>query len=210
MSGETTLFDNFGITVEPGEILFHEGDEGDKMYIIQSGNVRISKALHGEKHELAILGKGDFFGEMAIVTNEKRTATATVMTKAELLAFDRQGFLSMINKNGRIALNIIEKLCRRLQKFHNQMQHLVRKNSRGLVALHLFYAFKGEEKSAKGLPYEQTISDISLSLELPKETAISILADFESEGIIKRKENLLILSSRAKLEKVTEDLVNRE
>ncbi|MBN1696294.1 MAG: Crp/Fnr family transcriptional regulator [Spirochaetales bacterium] len=210
MSGETTLFQNFGITVMPDEVLFREGDEGDKMYIIQSGNVKLSKIMRGKEQELAILGKGDFFGEMAIVTNEKRTATAVVITKAELLAFDRQGFLSMINKNGRIALNIIDKLCRRLQKLHSQMHHLVRKNSRGLVALHLFYAFKGEGKPDNGLLYEQTISDISLSLELPQETAVSILQELEDEGIIKRKENILVLASRIKLEKVTEDLINRE
>jgi CRP/FNR family transcriptional regulator, cyclic AMP receptor protein len=169
------------------------------MYIIQSGNIRISKKIEGTEHELAILGKGDFFGEMAIVTNEKRTATATAINTASLLSFDRQGFLSLINKNAKIALNIIEKLCRRLQKIHIQVQHMVRKNSRTLVAVHLAQAFKNDADADGRIPYDTSVNDISLNLELPLENVESIMGELQDEGIISIEKNVLVLQSETKL-----------
>lgn len=204
MSDDSGLFHKFGITINPGEHLFKEGDEGDKMYIIQQGNIRISKIIEGTDHELAVLGKGDFFGEMAIVTNEKRTATATALNKTDLLAFDKQGFLSLINKNAKIALNIIEKLCRRLQKLHIQIQHMGRKNSRTLVALHLSQAFKNDADADGRIPYDTSVNDISLNLELPFESIESILNEFQNEGIIKKEESELVLESKKKLDNVIE------
>ena len=71
------LFEKYGMVVDTGKEIFLEGEVGDLMYIIQEGSVRISKLIDGKPHILAVLGKGDFFGEMAIVTRVKRTATAT-------------------------------------------------------------------------------------------------------------------------------------
>lgn len=204
MSGDTGLFNSFGITINPGDLIFREGDEGDKMYIIQSGNIRLSKIIEGKEHELAVLGKGDFFGEMAIVTNEKRTATATALNKTSLLAFDRQGFLSLINKNGKIALNIIEKLCRRLQKIHIQVQHMARKNSTTLIALHVSQAFKNDADADGRVPYYASLNEISLNLELPLENVESIIKELQKEGIISIKKNELILESEAQLKKLIE------
>ncbi|MBN2442390.1 MAG: Crp/Fnr family transcriptional regulator [Spirochaetales bacterium] len=204
MSGDTGLFNSFGITVDPGVLIFQEGDVGDKMYIIQSGNVRVSKIIEGKEHELAVLGKGDFFGEMAIVTNEKRTATVKALNNTSLLAFDRQGFLSLINKNAKIALNIIEKLCRRLQKIHIQVQHMVRKNSTTLVALHLSQAFKNDADADGRIPYDLSLNEISLNLELPFENVESIINEFQKDGIITIEENELILESNKKLKNFIE------
>lgn len=204
MSDDSGLFHKFGVTVNPGDHLFIEGDEGDKMYIIQSGNIRISKMIEGADHELAVLGKGDFFGEMAIVTNEKRTATATALIKSNLLAFNKQGFLSLINKNAKIALNIIEKLCRRLQKLHIQIQHMGRKNARTLVALHLSQAFKNDADADGRIPYDTSVNDISLNLELPYESVESILKEFQREEIIKKEETELVLASEKKLDAIIE------
>jgi CRP-like cAMP-binding protein len=204
MTDDSGLFNKFGITVNPGDILFREGDEGDKMYIIQRGNIRISKIIEGTDHELAILGKGDFFGEMAIVTNESRSATATALNTTDLLEFDKQGFLSLINKNAKIALNIIEKLCRRLKKLHIQIQHMGRKNSRTLVALHLSQAFKNDSDADGRIPYDTSINDISLNLEIPFEGIESILSEFQNEGIITKEETELVLESKKKLNAVIE------
>jgi CRP/FNR family transcriptional regulator, cyclic AMP receptor protein len=204
VADDSSLFYKFGITVNPGDCVFKEGDDGDKMYIIQSGNIRISKILEGTDHELAVLGKGDFFGEMAIVTNEKRSATAVSLNKTDLLAFDKQGFLSLINKNAKIALNIIEKLCRRLQKLHIQIQHMGRKNSRTLVALHLSQAFKNDADADGRILYDTSVNDISLNLEIPFENIESILMEFQDEGIIKKEGTEIVQVSQKKLDTLIE------
>ena len=210
MAEDSTLFNTFGLTVEAGKVVFKEGDIGDTMYIIQSGNILISKAIKGKDHQLAVLGKGDFFGEMAIVTNEKRSATAVAKTDSKLLSFDRQGFISMLNKNAKIALNIIEKLCRRVANLHQQIQHLVKGNNRGIMAIHLLYSFEDAKKSGKLLNFDEMLQDVSLNLELPLDNIMDFIEQFEKEGIIKRENGSLKLINKKKLEDVTEKVIQKE
>ncbi len=193
---ENTLFSKYGIVADSGKVLFHENDEGDQMYIIQEGSVRISKLIGGKEHILAVLGKGDFFGEMAIVNRSKRTATATAVGQVSLLAFNREGFLGMIEKNARIALNIIDKLCRRLQQADLQIHHLVRKSARGLVALNLYYAFAQAGFEKGKLDYVKTVRDISLSLEIPYDSVTSYFDEMKAGNIIEVADNKVGLLSR--------------
>ncbi len=204
MADDTSLYQKFGRTVDLGETVFEEGESGDQMFIIQNGKVRVSKKIGGREHILAVLGKGDFFGEMAIVTNATRAATVKAVTQVELLCFNREGFVSMINKNPKIALNIIDKLCRRVQNSNLQIQHLVKRNGRALVALNLYYAFKAEGLDNALLYYDRTIEEISLNLELPMDTVKDLMQDFERQQVIKVSGNQIALENRDKLEKITE------
>ena len=154
----------------------------------------------------SVLGKGDFFGEMAIVNNVKRTATVTAVSKGELLCFNREGFVSMINKNTKIAMNIIDKLCRRLQNMNMQIQHLVKQDERALIALNLFYAFKGTGDLETPLSFEGTLEEISLNLMLPLETVGKYFSEFQGESIILVQGNQMLLSDIAKLEKIVENV----
>jgi len=203
MPTDTALFNKFGHTIPPGTVIFSEGEEGDKMYIIQKGKVKVSKLLNKTEHILAILDKGDFFGETAIVTKSVRTATITAVTDVELLAFDREGFTGMIEKNAKIALNIIDKLCRRLQNANRQLLHFVKKDGKGLIALNLFYRFKEEVTEDGKLSYEKTINDIALNLELPPEAVKKTLAELENEEIINITNDFIIVRDKLKLEKAS-------
>src|SRR5512147_2106713 len=93
------LLQRFTKSYSPGSVIFREGEEGEEMYIIQKGKVRVSKDFSGKPHVVSILEKGDFFGEMAIVDRIRRTATVTAIDSVELLAFDREGLVNMITKN---------------------------------------------------------------------------------------------------------------
>ncbi len=115
----------FAKTYAPGTVICREGEEGDEMYIIQKGKVRVSKDFAGSPHLVSVLEKGEFFGEMALVSRTRRSATVTAIDAVELLVFDRDGFYNTITRNARIALTIIDKLCRRLQAAHLKIQHLV-------------------------------------------------------------------------------------
>ena len=203
---DNKLFEKYGITVDSGKILFEEGDEGEKMYIIQEGNVRISKQIGGKEHILAVLGKGDFFGEMAIVTQVKRTATATAVGTVRLLAFNRQGFLGMIEKNAAIALNVIDKLCRRLQHTNNQIQHLVKRNTKGLIALNLYYAFAENGFEQARLEYHKLSREISLNLELPQEAVLDYIEQLGKGHVVRTEGNLMNLVDRDKLYSLAESV----
>jgi CRP/FNR family transcriptional regulator, cyclic AMP receptor protein len=204
MSGETTLYDRFGSTFDAGALIFREGDVGDEMYIIQKGKVRISKRIANKEHTLAILEKGDFFGEMAIVTRSARTATATALDEVAVLAFTRDGFLSMITKNAKIAINIIDKLCQRLQGANAQIQRLVRRNARALVALSLHYGYQAVGWARGELPYDRTVGEIAVNLEMPAEIVKEHLEALQADGAIQLQGNTMVLADRAKLEAAAE------
>ena len=183
MAGDSQLFERFGKTFAPEEVIFEEGTDGEQMFIIQSGRVQIVKRIAGRNHTLAMLESGDFFGEMAIVNRVQRTATAVAVAETSLLAVDREGFLAMIRKNAEIALNVIDKLCRRLQNNHQQMQHFAKQNGEASVALHLKAAL--EDAEGGGAAIAATVDEISLSLELPKEDVAAKLDEYVTAGILR-------------------------
>ncbi len=203
---DNTLFNKYGQEISSGRIIFREGDEGTQMFIIQEGKVRITKQIGGKEHILTVLGKGDFFGEMAIVNLVKRTATATAVGNVKLLAFDRQGFVGMIEKNAKIALNIIDKLCRRLQNANVQIQHLVKRNEKGLVAINLYYAFMEKGMENASLALDRTVDDISVILELPAKKVTDYLEELHKETILSIDANTIRLLDKAALEKLTESV----
>lgn len=186
----------------PGVEIFHEGEDGEEMYIIQKGKVRVSKSFAGRPHVIAVLGKGDFFGETAMVNRVKRTATVSAIDEVEILAFDREGLVNMITKNARIGLSIIDKLCRRLQNANLNIQHLVKRDKAGLVAIQLHHLFQELPVGETALPYGKTLDDISFSLEIPREDVEEIMMKFHVEGIIRHAGDCIEL-------KEAEQLVNR-
>jgi CRP/FNR family transcriptional regulator, cyclic AMP receptor protein len=203
---EVNLFSKYGQTLDEGKVIFREGEEGDKMYIIQEGSVRITKAMGTKEHTLAVLSKGDFFGEMAIVSKTPRSATATAATTVKLLGFDREGFVSMIEKNAKIALNIIDKLSRRLQQANLQIQHLVRHNERGFIALNLLYSFSVLASEGGVMEQVRLLRELSLSMEIPQESIKSFVDELREEGILELQEGgILKLVDRRRLSALAEN-----
>lgn len=196
---DNPLFEKYGQTIRDGSIIFSENEAGDKMYIIQSGAVRITKTMDGREHMLAELIKGDFFGEMAIVSNIKRSATATASGATELLAFDRQGFEAMIGKNTKIAMNVIDKLSKRLQNANNQIQQLLRINQRSMVALNLYNRFMECESGDPVLTFDRTVEAIALELESPQLVISELINGFQEAGICELQGNALRLKNKKRL-----------
>ncbi len=201
---EQKLFEKYGMTVDTGKVFFQEGEQGEHMYIIQEGSVRISKSIDGRDHILAVLGKGDFFGEMAIVTSTTRTATATAASTVEMLKFDREGFLNMVEKNARIAMNVIDKLCRRLQQANLQIQHLVRRNEKGLIALNLHYAFTEQGGGGTGLDFPKMLRELSLNMEFPQDKIRKYIDDLKEKQIIKIENDKIFLNDDGRLKDIAD------
>jgi CRP/FNR family transcriptional regulator, cyclic AMP receptor protein len=199
----------FSRKYEPGAVICREGEEGEEMYIIQGGKVRVSKRFAGRTQVVSVLEKGDFFGEMAIVNRIQRTATVTAIDHVELLVFDREGLQNMIARNTRIALSIIDKLCRRLQTAHLKIQHLVKRDAEGLIALHLSSLFQELPSGEASVPFQKSLEEMALSLEIPLEGARKVLRSLEDSGVLKVEGEALRLVDREKLQKITE-AVGRE
>ena len=100
-----------------GTSLFRAGDQGDAMYIIEHGKVRICvRASDGNEVTLTELGRGDFFGEMALlVDGQRRSADAVVAEEARLAVLSREHFLSFMRSSPDIALEMLTALANRLR-----------------------------------------------------------------------------------------------
>ncbi len=103
-----------------GEVIFVEGEPGAGMYIIESGKVRICLGPHtDEEHEIALLEQGDFFGELALIDDHPRSATAVALMPTRLVGFFRSDLMSIINRSPRMGVriqqNMLQILVRRLR-----------------------------------------------------------------------------------------------
>jgi len=116
-------------TIERGTPLFRAGDQGDAMYLIESGRVRITIADEDNKEIiLAELAQGDFFGEMAIIDGKQRSASATVAEDARLSILSREDFLRFIRNNPTVALEMLSATFSRLRRTDKMLQQRVSRN----------------------------------------------------------------------------------
>lgn len=112
-----------------GTTLFRAGDDGDAMYLIESGRVRITVSDEDRKAiVLAELARGDFFGEMAIIDGKKRSADAAVFEDARLAVLSRDNFLSFIHDNPKVALEMLSATFSRLRRTDKMLQQRVSRN----------------------------------------------------------------------------------
>ncbi|MBI4916215.1 MAG: cyclic nucleotide-binding domain-containing protein [Acidobacteria bacterium] len=117
--------DDLARRFESGTVIFRDGDPGREMYIIQSGSVRISRAVNGEERELAVLEKGDFFGEMAILEDyPERSATASAITDVEVLRLSSADLDEMLQRRPWIAVRMMAKLSERLREANRRVEEL--------------------------------------------------------------------------------------
>src|SRR5215470_16665966 len=125
MGAEETLFQRFGKEYPTGTVLFREGEPGKEMFVLQSGKIAISKKVRDVEKVLAILGPGEFFGEMAIISNKPRNASAIVEQDSRLLVIAPKTFEGMIRGNSEIAVRMIKKLAERLSEADAQIENLL-------------------------------------------------------------------------------------
>jgi len=109
--------------------LFRAGDDGDAMYLIESGRVRIAVSDEDQRQiVLAELAQGDFFGEMAIIDGKQRSADATVIEPAKLAVLSRDSFLKFIRNNPIVALEMLSATFSRLRHTDKMLQQRVSRN----------------------------------------------------------------------------------
>jgi CRP/FNR family transcriptional regulator, cyclic AMP receptor protein len=112
-----------------GTVLFHLGDKGDAMYLIESGRVRIHvEDSTGHEVTLAEMAGGDFFGEMALLDGNPRSADATVIEDARLAILSRDEFLSFVRRNPNVALEMLSAITHRLRLTDELLRQRVSRN----------------------------------------------------------------------------------
>ncbi len=211
MTEEQALFAKLGKVFPAGTVLFKEGETGREMYVIQSGKVKISKQVRGEEQVLAILGPGEFFGEMAILNNKPRSATATVVEESKMLVIDPKTFELLLKNNIEIAIRMIKKLAQRLQEADDQIESLLYKDANSRVVHTLTRSADHHGKSVEGgVKVGLTDKDLAGKTGLAPEQVEEILSRLEKAKLIQRVEDGIIIADVNRLRKYLEYLSMKE
>ncbi|HEY4572981.1 MAG TPA: cyclic nucleotide-binding domain-containing protein, partial [Thermoanaerobaculia bacterium] len=115
----------YAVEYKAGEHIFREGDLGTEMYIINEGKVEILNVVGDEEQVLAVLEKGDFFGEMSVLEDLPRAATARAATDVRLLQINGSTFDQLLQGNPEIAVRMMRKLSRRLRETDEMIKSLL-------------------------------------------------------------------------------------
>lgn len=132
-----SLSTRLGRDFAAGAVLFREGEIGSEMFVIQEGAVKVTKRVGNDDRTIAVFGRGEFLGEMAILNNKPRSATATVIEAAHCLIIDGKTLETMLARNSEIALRLIKKLASRLDAADTLIQILLHPDPRARVMLGL-------------------------------------------------------------------------
>ncbi|WP_437329555.1 Crp/Fnr family transcriptional regulator [Sorangium sp. So ce381] len=179
-------FARYGREYVPGDVLFREGDSGDVMFVIQSGAVRITKSVAGEDKVLAVLGPGEFVGEMAILNGKPRNATATVSEPSRCLVIDARKLEVMLQRDVEIALRLLKKLAKRLDAANSLVEILMHRDPKARVMLALArHAEAFGEETPEGIRVRSSPEDIAREVDVEQETV---------DEVMKRLRRLRLLS----------------
>jgi len=205
------LFERFGNTFPTGTVLFREGDPGEEMYVIQSGRVQLTRRVRGREAHLATLPPGEFFGEMAIVNNRPRSATATVLEDAQLLVIDARTFEAMVRGNAEIALRFIKKLAARLAQANAQVEVLLLQDLNHRVVHHLRnLAHSRGTPDGPGVRVAATVDDIAETVGAKYEDVDACLRRLEQAKLFYRDSDSVVIAEVGKLDQFLEFLEMKE
>lgn len=124
-----------GKVYSDGEVICREGEEGNVMYVVQSGKVRITKKTPSSELEIADLGSGEVFGEMALFDRMSRSATATAVGNTRVLSVDKKKLFASISRDPTLVFKILESMSRRIRKLDEDLAALKKDKARALQTL---------------------------------------------------------------------------
>ncbi len=200
MSAEEALFQRFGKEIPKGTVLFREGDPGKEMYVLQAGLVAISKRVRDVEKVLAVLGAGEFFGEMAIISNKPRNASAMVESDARLLVIDPRTFEAMIRGNSEIAVRMIKKLAERLSDADAQIETLLLGDPNSRVVHHMLNLCQGRGRATDdGIEIDFPVKDLPRELSVGEPAIRFMLHRLERAGLIELAGERLTVRDTARL-----------
>lgn len=104
-----------------GEVIIQQGDVGDRMYVVQTGNVEVVLESDGAERRLSTLKAGDFFGEMALFDKVVRSASVRALGEARVLTIDKRTLLKRISEDPLLAYNLLRSMSTRVRDLNGQV-----------------------------------------------------------------------------------------
>jgi CRP/FNR family transcriptional regulator, cyclic AMP receptor protein len=178
-----------------GETIFRQGDPGATLYIIESGEVKLTLVSpHGKEVILAIMGPGGFFGELALLDGESRSADAVTRVDSWLLALHREPFLQFLQTHSSTAIRVIEALSRRVRRTTGQVQDAAFLDVPARLARVLLLSSEASpQPGPDGIPQypRLTPSELAELVGTTRETINKWLGVYQRQGLLRREKGLV-------------------
>jgi CRP-like cAMP-binding protein len=185
------------IGVHKGDVLFAEGDPGDRMYVILEGKVKLGQTSgDGRESLLAVLGPGEMFGELSLFDPGPRTSTATALTDAVVLGLGHPQLRPWLAGRPEVAEALLQALARRLRRTNEAMADLVFSDVPGRVAKALMdLGEKFGTVTPEGLmvTHDMTQEELAQLVGASRETVNKALADFAQRGWIRLESRQVLI-----------------
>jgi CRP/FNR family cyclic AMP-dependent transcriptional regulator len=185
-----------------GWTIFLHGDHGRDLFIVESGSVKICMTTaDGKEITLAILGPGEFFGELALLDGEPRSSDAITMEDSEFLLLERAEFLQFINEHPSVALRVMEVLSRRLRADNQLVQDAAFFDVAARLArviLRLAESVGQKDDGGTTIARRLTQNDLAGMVGTTRESINKWLAQYERLGLVERRAGLIrVLNAEA-------------
>ncbi|MBC8174127.1 MAG: Crp/Fnr family transcriptional regulator [Candidatus Marinimicrobia bacterium] len=180
-----------------GNMILMEDEFGDTFFIIKEGSVKITRLSEdGREVILAMLGEGEFFGEMSLLDGQTRSANAIALEDSEALILKRVEFIALLKKYPKVSISLLRELTQRLRKSDQQIESLSLSNAEHKIGITLLRlademgTIRHGKVTIKNLPYQQDIANMAGT---SRETVSRTLKILEERNLIERTEHSLII-----------------
>ncbi len=211
VSERDKLYEKFGRSLPRGTVIFTEGESGHEMFIIQEGRVKITKRIRSMETILAELDKGDFFGEMAILEKEARSATATAATDVRLLVIDEKTFESTIRTSPDVAIRIMRKMAERIRDADHRIENLFIKDTTSkIVDMIGKFAAKEGTQTKQGIVVELSAPDLAGFVGLEVDKTRRVMENLAKKNFLAVNGDTLTIKNPESLRKILDYLELKE
>jgi len=180
-----------------GEVLFHEGDTGDKLYLVTDGKVKLGRtSSDGRENLLAILVPGEMFVELSLFDPGPRSATVTAVTDSAFLSLSHEDLLKWLEGRPAVAHGLLAQLAGRLRKTNEVVADLVFSDVPGRVAkalLDLSARFGRTADDGVHVHHDLTQEELAQLVGASRETVNKALADFVSRGWLRLEPRSVVI-----------------
>lgn len=180
--------------VPRGVTLVHAGDLTDSLYVLINGSIKVMNTNEeGREVILAILGPGEFFGEMGMIDGSPRSATIVSTEACEFLTITKEDFRQVLSENFEITLQIMKSLVHRLREADRKIESLALQDVHGRVGK-LLLDFSEIKSGRRIVTRKLTKQDIAKMVGASREMVSRVMKDLESREFFAMEDGLMIIN----------------
>lgn len=193
------------LSLKRGEVLFHEGDDGNQLYVVTEGKIKLGRTSpDGRENLLAILGPGQMFGELSFFDPGPRSATATSVTDVTVQSLSHEALTPVLSSHAEVAMALLNQLAGRLRRTNEVVGDLVFSDVPGRVAkalLDLASRFGRKAEDGVHVNHDLTQEELAQLVGASRETVNKALADFASRGWLRLEPRSVVILDLERLQR---------